>query len=248
MPFGMVDRVLHAAGARPAPVDAQFRDVSRAYWEGPGAEAPRVGATRPIDDTLHLMPVLEEAPPSADPQARVWIGESLPQWNWPSFWSYPFESDFTVCIPTWEQEYNVGVILVPAMTMAVIRSVSYEVISGIAPFDVFECKLYDPALRVTWEDAIVDAVAAAPALRHGLAGDTLPLPIEYHGDRNKSLRFTVKARGVVTLAGASNHFPGELLLPNMFFRLSVQGWFAPLRDDLDGGVRPTDLGLMLKGI
>lgn len=228
----------------PAPVEQQNLDVDRAYWYTHAPVPPRQGRYEAEDDTLYRIPTQEEAPPGANPQNRAWVTGNLPVWNEPGYWSTPFEETYTVCVPTWEEEYQVGTLISPEMSITVIESVSYECISGLAQFDIFEWALYRPGKVAQWEDMIIDPLTANPSLRHVFAGHVRPLPLIHRVDRGQTAWFTVKARGIVDLAGLSNHNPGDPLIPNANFRLNVQGWRTQLRRNVDGGPRPTDLGNM----
>lgn len=228
----------------PADVDRRSEDVDRQYWRGSVPDIPRRGHYHAEDDQLLMIPTNQLEEKGAEPQNRAWAVGSCPPWNCPSNWAEPFEYRFERCVPTWEEDYYMGSILAPDMAMMIIKSVSYEVISGLGQYDLFEFSMKDPALQAQWEDMIIDIGVAATHGKYVFSSDVLPLPLEYHLDRAKRANFFVKARGVVTLAGASNHFPGELIDPNAHFRLSVQGWLAPIRKNVDGAPRPVDLGNM----
>lgn len=229
---------------RPVPAPRND-DVDRAYWYDPGVEAPRMrGGYRPVDDQLYRIPTGEERS-GADPQVPVWATGNLPPWNAPPFWGIPFSRDFELCVPTYEQEYTIGQITTGDMEMWVLKSVSYNLTSGLGQYELFEWKIYrSGAPRVTWEDMTIDPTTFDPSRRFVFAGDTAPLLVEERIDRARDARFTIKARGIVDLAGNSNHMPGDPIVPSANFRLTVNGWIAPLRENVDGGPRPTDLGLL----
>jgi len=228
----------------PAEVSRRDDDIDRQYWRGWVPEAPRQGHYQAEDDQLLMIPTNQMEENGANPQNHAWAVGTCPMWNCPNFWADPFEYRFERCVPTWEQEYLMGTIVAPEMSMVVVKSVSYEVISGLGQYDLFEFSMKDPILKDQWEDMIIDIGVPASDGKYVFASDVKPLPLEYHLDRNNRLSFFVKARGIVDLAGNSNHFPGEILNPNANFRLSVQGWLAPLRKNVDGAPRPTDLGNM----
>lgn len=228
----------------PANVDRRSEDVDRQYWRGWVPDIPRQGHYQPEDDQLLMIPTNQMEEVGAPPQNRAWAVGSCPPWNCPSNWAQPFEYRFERCVPTWEEDYFMGSVLAPDMSMVVVKSVSYEVISGLAQYDLFEFTLKDPTLKAQWEDMIIDPFVSSTDHKYVFASDVEPLPLEYHLDRAKRASFFVKARGVVDMAGNSNHFPGEVLNPNANIRLSVQGWLAPLRRNVDGAPRPVDLGNM----
>lgn len=229
-----------------APADQAYqnKDLDRAYWYSHAPTPPRKGRYSAEDDTLYRIPTQMQEPEGARPQNRAFVTANFPQWNQPTYWAEPFEETFTACVPTWEEDYNIGTIQTTALRMAVIKSVSYECISGLAQYDLFQFNMWDPANRAEWEDMIIDPLIFDPSRRHVFSGYVSPLPLEAHVDRDRTVRFTVRARGLVAIDGTSNHNPGDPLLPNAHFRLNVQGWWAPLRRNLDGGPRPTDLGNM----
>lgn len=249
----LIQRVKHAAAQqmpqqrpiRPADVDRRSDDIDRQYWRGSSPTPVRKGFWPMEDDQLLKIPTKQMEPVGEDAPMPVWMTGSQPAWNEPNFWSKPFEYTFVRCVPTWEQEYNIGQFQSPEMGMTVIQSVSYEVISGLTQFDLFEFKMYSGGSnKATWEDMTIDPFVATPARRYVFSGDTIPLPLTWRVDRDKICRFTVKARGLVDLAGVSNHAPGDPINPNAHFRLNVQGYIATLRRNVDGAPRPDDLGLM----
>ena len=237
-------RLPPAVPVRAAPVATRHDDVDLKYWRGWVPEVPRKGHYYAEDDQLLMIPTNQMEPRGANPQNHAWAVGTPPMWNHPNHWAEPFDELFTVCVPTWEQDYLIGSITAPDMAMVVVESVSYEVISGLGVKDLFEFSLKDPALKAQWEDMIIDNGVAATDGKYVFASDVLPLPLEYHLDRTRRANFFVKARGIVDINGNSNHVPGEILNPNANFRLSVQGYFAPLRRNVDSAPRPMDLGNM----
>jgi hypothetical protein len=231
---------------RPAEMDPDGYDIDLMWWRGDVPEAESRGFFAEEDDQLFTIPTAEMVPHSYRPQLPVWLTGNCPPWNCPSFWAKPYDSTFTLCcVPTWEQDYFVGAIEAEQTEMFILKSISYEVLTGLAQYDVFEVSMLSSLQRKAQiEDMIIDPTAADPARRYAFSGDTHPLPIAWRVDRDHRLVFQVRARGLVGLDGVSNHAPGDPLIPNMDFRLSVQGWRAPLRRTVDGGPRPTDLGPM----
>lgn len=230
---------------QPADVDRRSDDIDLMYWRGSVPVPPRRGEWPEEDDQLLKIPTKQMEPVGEDSPQPIWVTGNLPGWNAPNFWAKPFEYTFTRCVPTWEEEYPIGIFTTPDMNMTIIRSVSYDVISGLDQFDLFEYKMYSSGhLKATWEDMTIDPASAAAAQRYVFSGDTIPLRLDWLVDRNKTCRFTIKARGLVDLAGASNHAPGDPINPNAHFRLNIQGYIATLRRDVDGGPRPDDLGHM----
>lgn len=229
----------------PAPVEIQNQDLDRAYWYSSTPVAPREGRYEHEDDVLYRIPTQQQEPAGAEPQNHAFVTANLPVWNHPNFWTEPFEQSFTLCVPTWEEEYDLGTIFPPpALAMLSIQSVSYECTSGLNQFDVFEFAYYRGGKLAVFEDMIIDPVTANPSERHVFAGHVRPLGLIHRVDRDKNAKFTVRARGIVDLAGNSNHLPGDPLIPNANFRINVQGWIASFRRNVDGAPRPTDLGNM----
>lgn len=249
----LADIILQAAKTRQLPqaqpmrrADQAFqnRDLHNSMWTSPGVSPPKVDHAVPLDDQLFKIPTQQMEEVGEDPQNHLFVTGSPPMWTEPPYWSHPLEERFTACVPTWEEEYTMGTLKIPEDKMAIIQDVSYHVTSGLAQFDLFEFVMYDGARRAVWEDMIIDPLVAAPARRYVFGGDTIPLPLTERVDSNRTLRFTVKARGIVTLAGVSNHNPGDPLIPNANFRLLVYGYYAPLRHNVDGAPRQSDMGNM----
>lgn len=239
-------RQLQAQQMRPIP-PTRNDDVDLMWWRGSGVEEPeRPGGYRPVDDQLFRVPTQEELPESEPGRTPLWMLGHTPQWNTPSYWSIPFCRVCEICIPTWEQEYRLCTLRAGDMEMMVIRDISYHVISGLSQYDLFEMKAYQgPALRTTWEDMIIDPGVANPSQRYVFAGDDRPLPLYLTIDRNRTAGFSVKARGLVNLAGASNRNPGDPIIPNAHFRIKVEGWITPLQRNNDGSPRESDTGHLL---
>lgn len=228
---------------RPVP-PSNDRDVDLYYWRGSVAVPEARGGYKPVDDQLFKVPTQTEAS-GDDAQLPLWATGNCPPWNCPPFWAQSFCERYEACIPTWEQEYTMGILRVPENVMYVIKSISYEVTSGLAQYDLFEISTYiSQSKRASIEDMIIDPIAANPSERYAFSGFREPLPLQDRVDRNKWLRVTFRARGLVNLAGGSNHFPGEPINPNAHAKVLVEGWIAPLRRNVDGGPRPTDLGNM----
>jgi len=237
-------RDLRGKGMLPAPVEIQNRDLDLHMWHDRPQIQEVEQVDRPVDDYLYPIPTGQEEPYSIPPQQPVWVVSTFPPWNLQPFWSKQFELAFDpCCTPTWEQEHLVGRITAPDMHMMVIQAISYEMITGLNQYDVFEFVGRESGtefLRV--EDMMIDPLIATPARRHVFAGDDREMNIFYWLDRNKSAAFYVRPRGLVAMNGVSNHLPGDPLIPNAHFRLSIRGYYAPIREDLDGGPRTVDLG------
>lgn len=237
-------RVLRAARVREVPTPRND-DVDLYYWRDPGVPTPpRRGGYRPVDNQLFRIPTAEEVD-GDDAQIPFWATGNCPPWNCPPYWAIPFSETFEVCVPTYEQEYTIGQINTGDMEMSTLKSVSYEVTTGLGQYELFEFKSYRGGqLRATWEDMTVDPTTFDPSERYAFAGHNKPLLLEDRVDRARNMRFTVKARGIVNLAGTSIHSPGDPITPSANFKLVVHGWVAPLRHNVDGAPRPTDLGNM----
>lgn len=235
-------RVVPFRPMEPVPAHSQ-QDVSRAYWYGWSDVVP-VPEDRTTNDRLYITKTAEQLPPSAEPDQPAWAVTTYPMWNRMPFWGKPFEFNFEACIPTWEQDYVIGRMPVGQMEMAIIRGMSYHVPNGLAQYDVFEIALFrNSELRIRIEDMIIDPTTGDPSHRYVFAADARqPMPIWDHVDRNQTLVITAKARGLVAFGGTSNHSPGDPLTPNASIRVSIIGYMAPLRKDVDGGPRPTDQG------
>lgn len=226
------------------PVDN--RDIHTYYWQGPGAEIPRhEGGWAPVDDQLFLIPGQEDAPTSAEAPVSLWVMENCPPHNCPPVRSDPFEYDLEVCVPTYEQWYTVGVVDVPPMHMAVIENLSYDFTAGLAQYELFEYQILQNGTPLaTIEDMFIDPTTGDPSHKYVFSGDTQPQAFSGFVDREKKLIVRVRVRGLVDLAGNSNHLPGDILFPNAHFRITVQGYLAPFRHNVDGAPRHQDLGNM----
>jgi hypothetical protein len=236
--------VLGPIQAHPVPRENRSVDLDKGYWRGYSVPV-RQGAYAREDDQLFKIPSNEPGPGGERRNPRVFVMGNTPPWTTPPFWSRPFENSYVVCVPTYEQDYLAGTYNNVNMEMMIIQGISYHCISGLGQYEVFEIALYDGLTeKMRWEDTLMDPTTGDPSKRYVFAGDTKPLPAFLIVDRNHQLHIKVKARGFIDNNGVSVHGPGEPLVPNANFRINLHGWIAPMRDNLDGGPRPTDLGNM----
>lgn len=237
-------RPLQSNTMQPIP-PARNDDIDLTWWRGSVPEPVRRGDYRELDNQHYRFVTNQEEPEGEDPQTPVWVVGNCPPWNCPGYRSQPFDERFDTCLREWEVDTPLGGIPVEEDQMLVLKSISYHVISGLAQYDLFEIAMYESGVqRFRIEDMIIDPTTNNPSNRYVFAGDNKPLEVWQRIDRNSRMNFTVKARGLVDFDGNSNHNPGEPLDPNAFIRLQVSGWRTPLRRNVDGGPRPTDLGDM----
>lgn len=236
-------RKLAAQQARPVNPGSN-QDIDRGYWYGHSPEAVRVPARAPIDRPIYQVPTMEREPESAPPQKPAWVNSNCPPWVCPPFWSVPVDLMAEVCLPFYETQAVMDPCIdVPQDYFLVIKRISYEALNGVQG-DVFQFDfLVDNSLRASFEDVIIDAAQPNPAHKYGLAGHTRQMPLHLVVDRNKRLCIRAMLRGAINLAGLSPHFPGDpILTGDCHMRIYLQGWLANLRENVDGGPRPTDLG------
>lgn len=224
-------------------------DVDLQMWRGwvepPEQITGKRGGWREPDDQLFKIPTQEMEEPGDDPKHQIWVTGNCPPWNCPGFWSYPIEQTFTICLREWEVDTLVGTIAAPEMGMLVIKSLSYDFISGLKQYELFDVVLRESgAERLRVEDMIIDPTKANPSHKYVFAGDSQPLDVWQRIDRNHKALFQVRARGVTDFSGTSTHAPGDPIEPSAWFRLTVAGWVTPLRNNNDGAPRATDLGNM----
>lgn len=221
-------------------------DITRGYWFDPGVEPERRGAWRPVDDYQAQMPTNELAPASVEPQTSVHVTGVKPPWNEPPYWSVPFEQILVSdCVPTYEEWYRVGSFTVPDMHVAMLEQMSFEVLTGLVQYELFEFSVRGSGTEVMRiEDMIIDPLVGDPNHRYVFASDVSPMPVRHFFDRGRVITVMVRVRGLVDLAGVSNRLPGDPILPNANFRVLMRGYYAPFRKDVDGGPRQQDLGNM----
>lgn len=196
-----------------------------------------------IERQLFITPTAEREPESAAPQKPVWGNFNYPPWTQPPFWSVPFAQAFEACVPQYEISVLLGCYVVPADRTLVIKEIGYEALNA-AQDDVFEIEvLVDQGVRLRIEDINIDAAQPNPAVRYGLYGHFRPLPTHILVDRNQTVCIRGTLRGPINLAGVSPYFPGQpIVTGDCSMKATAYGWLAPLREDIDGGPRPTDLG------
>ncbi len=133
-----------------------------------------------------IMPTAMREPPSMPPKMPIWANTNCPPWNCPPFWSVPFSTRFTGCVPQYEIAVNLGCITVPKDYFLVVREVSYEALNA-AQDDVFELEfLVNNQTQAKWEDINQDAAQPNPAERYALAGHYRPMPTQIIADRNST--------------------------------------------------------------
>lgn len=218
-------------------------DVDRGYWYGYAPEPERRTMGVNVDAPVYPVPVMAQMPRSTDPQSVVWFNANCPPWVCPAYWSVSVDQPISGCVPWYEVDTLLGGFRVPGDRFYVIRQVSYEALNAAAD-DVFEWSIsVDGKLVARWEDIGVDVAQANPAHKYGLSGHTRMLPLWFIADRNSSLNVHARLRGAIDLAGNSPNFPGQpILTGNCLMKILLQGWLSPLRENRDGGPRPTDLG------
>lgn len=235
-------RRLPSAGMRP--VDpGSTQDIDRGYWYGYSPIVPR--ETRaPVDRPINIVPTAEREPESAPPFEPVWVNANCPPWVCPPFWSQPFETTFDGCLPFYESASLIGdCYTVPQDHVLIIRNISYEVFDAVQ-YDVFQFDfLVDGSRRFGIEDMLIAPAVANPGRRYALASHDRPMPTNLVIDRNHTLCIRGILRGPINLAGESPYFPGQpIVTGDCTMKVILQGWLANLRENIDGGPRPTDLG------
>lgn len=217
--------------------------TDRGYWRGWVPDAPYVPTTVPNDRPIYELPVLEQLPESTDPQSVIWINSNCPPWVCPPYWSKPIELTFEACVPWYEVDTVLGNLTAPKDYFYVVTSASYQALNA-SQDDVFEFSLLvSNNLVVRWEDIIADATQPNPANRNGLAGYQRPMPCWFICDRTQTITARARLRGQIDLAGISPNWAGQpILTGNCHMRIILNGWMANLRENVDGGPRPTDLG------
>ena len=225
----------------------QNTSLDNAMWRG--FVAPGMVQRRPsgpmLDRPIMIMPMAEREPESAPPNTPVWGNFNYPPWNQPPVWSIPYSQRLEACVPQYEIGVTLGCFTVPADRTLVIKEIGYEALNA-AQGDVFELEVtVNQSVRVRWEDINIDATQPNPAVRYALFGHFRPMPTHILVDRNCTVCVRGMLRGPVNLAGSSPYFPGQpITTGNCAMRAVLYGWMAPLREDIDGGPRPTDLGDM----
>jgi hypothetical protein len=219
------------------------RDLDNAYWHGYSVVGRR--ATKPdIDRPIVQMPMMEREPESAPPQTPVWVNGNCPPWICPPAWAVPVELTMEKCIPFYEQATLMDFCFtVPQDYVLVIRNLSWEALNAVQ-YDVFQFDfLVDGSTRLSIEDMLIAPGSANPAHKYALAGHTRPMPTHLVVDRNHTLCIRAILRGPIDFAGNSPFFPGQpIVTANCLMKVVLQGWLANLRENVDGGPRPTDLG------
>lgn len=199
----------------------------------------------PLDRPIMIMPTAQREPESAPPQMPVWGNFNYPPWTQPPLWSVAYAQPFEGCVPQYEISVSLGCYTVPPDRSLTIREIGYEALNAAA-LDVFEIEvLVNQSVRLRVEDINIDAAQPNPANRYGLFGHYRPMPTNILVDRNQTVCVRGTLRGPINLAGVSPFFPGQpITTGNCHMKAVLYGWLAPLREDIDGGPRPTDLGDM----
>lgn len=196
----------------------------------------------------------EREPESDPPQTPVYINSNKPGFNEPPLWSQPVGLTYAHCIPWYgvatALSLSLGVngcFTVPHDKCLVIKSVSYEALNAVL-FDTFQMNVSvngSPVLQI--EDMYVDGTIPNPAQKYAMAGHYRPMPCNFIADHDSIVCCTGILLGQIPLAGppAPGVFPGlPITSSDCMMKLILNGWLAPLRDVIDGGPRPTDLGDM----
>lgn len=218
------------------------QDIDRGYWRGHVTAVP-VQTKPAINRPVHEIPTGMRVPDGVDPNIPVMLNTNCPPWVCPPFWSVPVSKSFTTCLPFYEQDELMGCFSVPAGYFLVINEISYQALNAVQ-YDAFDFVIrVNGQLKVTVEDTFVDGLAPNPAQRYALSGHFKPLRTWFIADRNSRLCVHARLRGPISMAGVSPYAPGTpIASPDCHMTIILHGWLANMRNDLDGGPRPTDVG------
>lgn len=196
----------------------------------------------PIDRPINLVPAAEREPESEPPQFPLWINANCPPFVCPPFWSVPVDLPFNACVPWYEVATSLGCEVIAQDRALIIRGISYEALNASLD-DVFEITILVNNMPVAVIEDVYVQNTPNPAQRYALAGHFRPMPLNIIADRNASICVKATLRGPITYAGVSPYFPGQpIVSADCQIKVLLQGYLANLREDLDGGPRPTDLG------
>lgn len=215
-------------------------------WTGPGAVPRRLYTKPDIDRPIFRIPTGEREPESDPPQTPIWINSNKPGFTEPPLWARPFSRLFIACVPWYRVATTLGgCFTVPHDRSLIIRGVSYEALNAVQ-YDTFQFDLLVNNMPVaTLEDMRVDTAIANPAQQNGLAGHFRPMPINLQADHDATVCVRGTLLGPITITGAPVTFAGNpILTSDCQMKVILYGWLAPLREAIDGGPRPTDLGDM----
>lgn len=239
-----VVRTLQAAQATTIPLGRRGVKVEEGYWMGPGADAVPVTMTVNNDRPIIVVPLNESIPDSDElPLIPVCLNINYPPWNNPTYWSLPLCPKVEGCIPWYEVPTLLPVLTVPHGYFWVIKGISYIAYNGVQD-DVIDFVLtVNGSTAAHWEDAIADAAQANPANRYAMCGVTHEMPLNIIADRDTVISVQATLRGPLNFAGVDLNFPGQpIITGNCLVRVILSGWAVPMREQTEGGSRPTDLG------
>jgi len=236
-------RTLQSRQARTLPLGKRGVRVEDGYWMGPGADATRVNMTMNNDRPIVIEPLGESIPDSIEGKIPVCLNINYPPWNNPSFRSIPLASNLTGCVPWYQVPTVLTTVQVPLGYFFVIKGISYIAYNGVQDDVIDFVMTVNGVQAARWEDALADAAQVNPADRCALAGTTHEMPLNVIADRNSVIAIQATLRGPLTLAGVDLTFPGQpILTGNCLISVILNGWAVPMREQTDGGSRPTDLG------
>lgn len=238
-------RALHSTQNVPVQPFDDGRDVDRSMWSGySDGGVVRVRTRPPIDRPIGILPTNQREPVSDAPNTPIWVNSNNPPWVTPPNWGAPVAMPFTACVP-W---YEVSTLLAPAFTvpqdyMLIIKEISYEALNA-ALFDTFTLQvLSNNQNLLQLEDMFIDNTTPNPAMQYANAGHFRPVPANCFIDRGGSLTIRGTLRGPIDINGVSPYFPGQpITSTDCMMKVVVYGYLANLRENADGGPRPTDLG------
>lgn len=198
-----------------------------------------VNNERPINTT----PLNDTIPHSADPHIPIWVNANYPPWTNPTWWSVPLNLEFDGCIPWYLVPTFLTKFTVPHTYMAVIKGISYEALNADQN-DVFTIRVWvGGELAAEFEDINADSTQSNPALRYGINGFTREMPVNIIADYDSEIVIEATLNGPLDLAGNSPYFPGQpITTGDCLVRVILNGWMANVREQVEGGSRPTDLG------
>lgn len=237
-------RALHATTSVPSQQYDDGSDVDKSMWSGYSDDkVVRVRTKPPIDRPIPIMPTMEREPESVPPNTPLWVNSNNPPWVTPPRWARAVSIPFNACVPWYEVSTLLGTYQVPQDYMLVIKQVSYEALNA-ALLDTFVIDfLSNTQNLLQLEDMFVDNTTSNPAQQYALGGHFRPIPTNCFVDRNGVLTVRGTLRGPIDIAGVSPYFPGQpITSTDCQMKVVIDAWLANLRDNSDGGPRPTDLG------
>jgi len=237
--------IFNSSGNARLPLDPLAdQDIDRAYWffATPPTLNRRVKNYLPA---FHAIPEpTNMAPPAPEADnAQIHVDMRLPQYVNPNHWAKPFDPYACICCTWFARPTIIYNFIVPDTYMLILKGISYDISTDFPAGTVFQVDiLRGGSVAASFEETVVDPLNPDPSKRCAFASHDQSTPLFVLVDRGESLMVQITMKGLYPFTKTDQEtFCGTLCI-------LLLGWLAPIMDNRDGAMRPSDVGDMREGV